>query len=92
MKVLEFVAARDADHAVALLAEHGAGAKILAGGTDLLVDLKHTPKPADVIVDISRAADLKRIEVTDEGLVIGTLATHLLPKLSVASTVHGFVT
>jgi len=76
MKVLEFVAARDADHAVALLAEHGAGAKILAGGTDLLVDLKHTPKPADVIVDISRAADLKRIEVTDEGLVIGTLATH----------------
>ena len=54
MKPFGYVAARDAQHAVALLAEHGAAAKILAGGTDLLVDLKHAPDSPGIIIDISR--------------------------------------
>ena len=42
MKAFDFVAARDARHAVALLAERTpvAKVKVLAGGTDLLADLK----------------------------------------------------
>jgi carbon-monoxide dehydrogenase medium subunit len=76
MKPFGYVAAKDSRHAVALLAEYGATAKILAGGTDLLVDLKHTSQPASVVVDISRAEDLKRIAITDEGLSIGALVTH----------------
>ena len=76
MKPYGYVAAKDSVHAVALLAEHGAAAKILAGGTDLLVELKHTSQPADVVVDISRAEDLKRIAITGEGLSIGALVTH----------------
>ena len=76
MRAFEFVAATDSKHAVALLAEHGASAKVLAGGTDLLADLKfssHTPR---VVVDISRAEDLRGIAKTDEGLSIGALVTH----------------
>ena len=76
MRAFEFVAATDSKHAVALLAEHGASAKVLAGGTDLLADLKfssHTPR---VVVDISRAEDLRGIATTDEGLSIGALVTH----------------
>lgn len=76
MRAFELIAARDAHHAVALLAEHGPSARVLAGGTDLLVDLKSTPDVPRVIVDISRAADLKRIAMTDQGLSIGALATH----------------
>lgn len=76
MRAFEVVVARDSRHAVSLLAEHGASAKILAGGTDLLVDLKFASRAPAVLVDISRAQDLKGITITDEGLRIGALATH----------------
>ena len=76
MKAFDVVVAKDAKQALAVLAEHGAGAKLLAGGTDLLVDLKSAPHVPDVVVDISRAAALDRIELTEQGLHIGALATH----------------
>jgi xanthine dehydrogenase FAD-binding subunit len=78
MRAFEFYAAKDASDAVALLAQHGPKVKVLAGGTDLLADLKfaaasHHPQ---VVVDISRADDLRGIEMTDQGLRIGSLVTH----------------
>jgi CO/xanthine dehydrogenase FAD-binding subunit len=78
MKSFEFFAAKDSNHAVTLLAQHAANAKvkIIAGGTDLLADLKFTAHGPDVVVDISRAEDLKNITVTEQGLVIGALVTH----------------
>jgi aerobic carbon-monoxide dehydrogenase medium subunit len=76
MKPFDYVAAHDSRHAVALLGQYGDGARILAGGTDLLVELKSAPVPPQVVIDISRAADLKAIEVTDEGVRIGALVTH----------------
>ena len=76
MRAFELVTARDSLHAVALLAEHGPSVKVLAGGSDLLVDLKLAPDGPKVVVDISRAADLKHIAITDQGLSIGALATH----------------
>ena len=80
MKAFEVFTAKDSRHAVALLAEHSAAAKVkvLAGGTDLLADLKFAPlshAPA-VVVDISRADELRSIAVTDQGLSIGALVTH----------------
>lgn len=103
MKPFGYVAAKDSGHAVALLAEYGKGAKVLAGGTDLLADLKNSPHPPpDVMVDISRAADLKGIALTDAGLRIGALTTHTeivespliadtLPALAEAAVVIGAV-
>jgi len=76
MKPFEYVAAEDSSRAVALLAEYGANAKILAGGTDLLVDLKSARHAPGVVIDISRAADLKGIAITEAGLRIGALVTH----------------
>ncbi len=76
MRGFELVSAKDSRHAVALLAEHAPSARILAGGTDLLVDLKSSPHTPRVVIDISRAADLKIIARTDEGLSIGALVTH----------------
>jgi carbon-monoxide dehydrogenase medium subunit len=80
MRAFDVVTARDARHAVSLLAEHTptAKVKVLAGGTDLLADLKfasssHAPQ---VVVDISRADELRRIAITAEGLSLGALVTH----------------
>ena len=76
MRAFELVTARDAGHAIALLAEHGPSVKVLAGGTDLLVELKSAPDAPRVIVDISRADDLRQITITKQGLCVGALATH----------------
>ncbi len=47
-----------------------------AGGADLLVELKSASRVPRVVVDITRAADLKGIAVTDQGLRIGAVVTH----------------
>ena len=76
MKAFGYVTAKDVGHAAALLAEHGAKAKILAGGTDLLVELKHAVHDPEMIVDVSRLRELKEIAIKDDGLHIGALTTH----------------
>lgn len=80
MRAFEVFSAKDSQHAVALLAQHAATSKVkvLAGGTDLLADLKFAPSshaPA-VVVDISRVDDFRGIKQTKEGLSIGALVTH----------------
>ena len=78
MRAFELFSAKDSQDAVALLAKHSANSKVkvLAGGTDLLADWKFAPHTPNVVVDISRAADLKGITVADDGLHIGSLTTH----------------
>lgn len=87
MKGFGYVSAKDVGHAVAALAEHGGKAKILAGGTDLLVELKHAVHDPQVIVDVSRVRELKTIAVADDGLHIGALATH--GEIMASSIVRG---
>jgi CO/xanthine dehydrogenase FAD-binding subunit len=76
MKPFKVFSANDSRRAVALLAEHAPSVKVLAGGTDLLVELKSAADTPAVVVDISRAEDLKGISVTDTALRIGALVTH----------------
>ena len=80
MRHFDLVTAKDSNHAVMLLAQHSPTAKvrIVAGGTDMMADLKFAPAShcPDLVVDISRAEDLKNIVVTDKGLCIGALVTH----------------
>ena len=52
--------------ATALLAEAGGGARILAGGTDLLIALHGGPQPS-VVVDIKRIPELGKIHWTPAG-------------------------
>jgi CO/xanthine dehydrogenase FAD-binding subunit len=58
--------------AIGLLAEHGPGARLLAGGTDLLIRLRDRSLEPDVVVDVKRVAELDD-GIRDEGdrLVIG---------------------
>ncbi len=58
-----------------LLQRFGSTARLLAGGTDLLVDLKAKRITADHIISINRIDDLKGVTLSAESLRIGALTT-----------------
>lgn len=76
MRPFEYAAPTTAEEAVALLAEHGDHAKVLAGGTDLIVDLKHNPGNVSMLVDVTTIPEFLGIEETDEGLRIGSMVRY----------------
>lgn len=76
MRPLEYAAPKTTQEAIALLAEHGERAKVLGGGTDLIVDLKHKPGNVSLLVDVTTIPELLGIEQTDEGLRIGAMARY----------------
>ena len=63
--------------ALALLSLHAERARIIAGGTDLILDMEasHTP-PVDVLVDVTRIAGMATIEQSGDWIVIGAGVTH----------------
>ncbi len=76
MRPFEYAAPTTAQEAIALLAEHGDRAKVLGGGTDLIVDLKHKPGNISILVDVTSIPEFLGIEETDEGLRIGSMAKY----------------
>jgi CO/xanthine dehydrogenase FAD-binding subunit len=64
------------DEAIGMLAEHGAAARPLAGGTDLIIRLRDRTVTPGVVVDLKRIADLDDgILEAPEGRTIGARAT-----------------
>ena len=76
MKPFDFVKPDDQEAVIAALAAHSPNVRILAGGTDYLVELKHVSQSPGTIVDVSQIAELKGIEETEDGLRIGAGVTH----------------
>ena len=52
---------------VDLLEEHGAAARVLAGGTDLVVDLHYGKSIPRVVIDIKRTRDLRAVITEADG-------------------------
>ncbi len=71
----EYLSPQSPAELAALLAEHGSEARILSGGTDLLVQMKdhaHTPR---YVIDISRLGSLATMSFDEQqGLFIGATA------------------
>ncbi|WKZ13413.1 MAG: FAD binding domain-containing protein [Gammaproteobacteria bacterium] len=64
------------DHALALLAEEGSRAAVLAGGTDLVIGMRQRLLEPRLVVGIGALPELKTFEVTaDGGLRIGAGCT-----------------
>src|SRR6266540_3701173 len=64
------------DQALQLLQQQAGSARIVAGGTDVLVKLQRGVKPTTTLIDITRLHELKYVRHTDGIIQIGGLATH----------------
>jgi len=72
----EYVEPRTVDEIVSFLSEHRENAKIIAGGTDLLLKLKGKVIDTDYVVDIQKISELNYIQFEESGgLRIGANAT-----------------
>lgn len=72
----EYIAPASLQEAVEVLAEQRGKASILAGGTDLLLQMKVERERPETLVDIRRIPGLADIRVDDLGLRVGALVTH----------------
>ncbi len=72
----DYERADSADAAVALLAEHGDEAKLLAGGMSLLPLMKLRLSVPSVIVDVGRLRDLQYVRDAGDHIAIGALTRH----------------
>lgn len=72
MKDIDYAAPKSIADAVALLNERGDKARCLAGGTDVIVQLREHRRDADVLVDIKHIPELNELTLdAKKGLTIG---------------------
>jgi carbon-monoxide dehydrogenase medium subunit len=74
----EYYTVSSTDQAIRLLAEKGGRARIVAGATDLMLELERGVRPnVDTLIDISRVPVLDRIHLDEDDIIhLGPLVTH----------------
>jgi carbon-monoxide dehydrogenase medium subunit len=71
-----YIRAESVGHALALLEEHGADAKLLAGGHSLIPAMKLRLAQPAVLIDVGRLRELQYIRAEGDMIAIGALTTH----------------
>jgi len=71
---MEYFEPKTLSDALSLLAQHGAEAKLIAGGTDVMVDIKFKEEPGS-LVNIKKIPGLTGIKENGASLLIGALTT-----------------
>ena len=72
MQDFSYVAAQTLSEAVALLDENGEKARILAGGTDLIVNVREGRRDVNLIVDVKSVPEVNVLDYdADTGLTLG---------------------
>jgi len=68
---MRYEAPETVDAAVSLLARNGESTRLLAGGTDLLVQMRSELVEPDLIVDVKQISEMTRISADEKGFTIG---------------------
>ena len=71
---MEYFEPKSVDEALSLLDKHGGEAKVIAGGTDVMVDIKYKEEPG-CLINIKKIPGLSAIQENGGSLRIGPLAT-----------------
>lgn len=84
-RVGSYVNAGSIEEVLSLLTQHGSRARIVAGGTDLLLELERRDvADLDVLIDISRIEGMDAIYEAKDRVNIGPLVTHNQAALDVS--------
>jgi carbon-monoxide dehydrogenase medium subunit len=72
----QFITATSIDHALDLLAQFGKDARIINGGTDLMIEIERKVRAPRVVIDVSRVPGLDEIRFQDDTFHLGASVTH----------------
>jgi xanthine dehydrogenase iron-sulfur cluster and FAD-binding subunit A len=74
----EYINATSTEEVLKILGERGGRARIVAGATDLILELERgVRKGIDLLIDVTRIPELDRIHLDEDGVIhLGPLATH----------------
>lgn len=75
MQSFDYIAPQSVDEVLSLLATKNGAARILAGGTDLIVQLREGRREAGLVVDVKHIAELTQVTYDENGLRIGAAAS-----------------
>lgn len=73
MQAFDFASATTVDEVVALLKEKGDQARVMCGGTDLLVALREGRRKAELVIDVKRIPETTEMSYSPQtGLILGS--------------------
>lgn len=71
----EYISPQTVEETAVLLVKFGKQAELLAGGTDLILDMRNKKKAPRYIIDLKSIPKLEYIEFDEDGLRMGSLTT-----------------
>ena len=95
MQAFDYITPKSVAEAISLLASHNGEARVLTGGTDLIVQLREGRRTACLIVDVKHIPELTQITHDEKGLRLGaavscrTICTHSIIQQKYPGLVDG---
>lgn len=79
---MKYLRAQTVEEALQALTAAAGAAKVIAGGTDLMIDLEEGKIAADILVDVSQIPGLTEIQLENNKIIIGCGVTHTMTARS----------